>query len=175
MRRMAVVSCGFMAAEILLVLLLSTVLIALLVRYSVRLSRSVAQPVVDLSRRAEDIIGGVVENGGEYVIVQEEGYHGNLPGRRPGKEAGGIGAAALPPLAQPLLFQEGQGVADGLAAQMVLAAQILLCWQLISGPPAVPGQLLPELVCQKLVFCRHVCASSRQCKNLSYLLIQKWI
>ena len=58
MRRMAVVSCGFMAAEILLVLLLFTVLIALLVRYSVRLSRSVAQPVVDLSRRAEDVIGG---------------------------------------------------------------------------------------------------------------------
>ena len=55
---MAVVSCGFMAAEILLVLLLSAVLIALLVRYSVHLSRSVAQPVVDLSRRAEDVIGG---------------------------------------------------------------------------------------------------------------------
>lgn len=47
-----------MAAEILLVLLLSAVLIALLVRYSVHLSRSVAQPVVDLSRRAEDVIGG---------------------------------------------------------------------------------------------------------------------
>ena len=47
-----------MAAEILLVLLLFAVLIALLVRYSVHLSRSVAQPVVDLSRRAEDVIGG---------------------------------------------------------------------------------------------------------------------
>ncbi len=45
-------------AEILLVALLSAVLIALLARYSVRLSRSVAQPVVDLSRRAEDVIGG---------------------------------------------------------------------------------------------------------------------
>lgn len=44
--------------EILLVLLLSTVLILLLARYSVHLSRSVAQPVVDLSRRAEDVIGG---------------------------------------------------------------------------------------------------------------------
>ena len=47
-----------MAAEILLVLLLSAVLIVLLIRYSVRLSRSVTQPVVDLSRRAEDVIGG---------------------------------------------------------------------------------------------------------------------
>ena len=46
------------AAEILLVLALSAVLILLLVRYSVRLSRSVAQPLVDLSRRAEDVIGG---------------------------------------------------------------------------------------------------------------------
>ena len=46
------------AAEILLVLALSAVLILLLVRYSVRLSRSVAQPLVDLSRRAEDIISG---------------------------------------------------------------------------------------------------------------------
>ena len=45
-------------AEILLVLLLSAVLIVLLARYSVHLSRSVAQPVVDLSRRAEDVIGG---------------------------------------------------------------------------------------------------------------------
>ena len=44
--------------EILLVLLLSTVLILLLARYSVHLSRSVARPVVDLSRRAEDVIGG---------------------------------------------------------------------------------------------------------------------
>ncbi|MCI9332811.1 MAG: sensor histidine kinase [Oscillibacter sp.] len=47
-----------MAAEILLVLLLSAVLIVLLIRYSVHLSRSVTQPVVDLSRRAEDVIGG---------------------------------------------------------------------------------------------------------------------
>ena len=46
------------AAEILLVLVLSGALILLLVRYSVRLSRSVTQPVVDLSRRAEDVIGG---------------------------------------------------------------------------------------------------------------------
>ncbi|WP_300636541.1 sensor histidine kinase, partial [uncultured Oscillibacter sp.] len=46
------------AAEILLVLVLSGGLILLLVRYSVRLSRSVTQPVVDLSRRAEDVIGG---------------------------------------------------------------------------------------------------------------------
>lgn len=45
-------------AEILLVLVLSGLLILLLARYSVRLSRSVAQPVVDLSRRAEDVIGG---------------------------------------------------------------------------------------------------------------------
>lgn len=47
-----------MTAEILLVLLLSAVLIVLLIRYSVRLGRSVTQPVVDLSRRAEDVIGG---------------------------------------------------------------------------------------------------------------------
>ena len=47
-----------MAAEILLVLVLSGGLSLLLVRYSVRLSRSVTQPVVDLSRRAEDVIGG---------------------------------------------------------------------------------------------------------------------
>ena len=46
------------AAEILLVLVLSGGLSLLLVRYSVRLSRSVTQPVVDLSRRAEDVIGG---------------------------------------------------------------------------------------------------------------------
>ena len=46
------------AAEILLVLVLSAVSILLLVRYSVRLSRSVTQPVVDLCRRAEDVIGG---------------------------------------------------------------------------------------------------------------------
>ena len=45
-------------AEILLLLALFAVLILLLVRYSVRLSRSVTQPVVDLSRRAEDVIGG---------------------------------------------------------------------------------------------------------------------
>ena len=44
--------------EILLVLVLSAALSALLVRYSVRLSRSVAQPIVELSRRAEDVIGG---------------------------------------------------------------------------------------------------------------------
>ena len=46
------------AAEILLVLALSAASILLLVRYSVRLSRSVTQPVVDLCRRAEDVIGG---------------------------------------------------------------------------------------------------------------------
>ena len=46
------------AAEILLVLVLSGALILLLICYSVRLSRSVTQPVVDLSRRAEDVIGG---------------------------------------------------------------------------------------------------------------------
>ena len=45
-------------AEILLLLALFAVLILLLIRYSVRLSRSVTQPVVDLSRRAEDVIGG---------------------------------------------------------------------------------------------------------------------
>lgn len=46
------------AAEILLALALSAVLILLLIRYSLRLGRSVTQPVVDLSRRAEDVIGG---------------------------------------------------------------------------------------------------------------------
>ncbi|MDE7011117.1 MAG: sensor histidine kinase [Oscillospiraceae bacterium] len=46
------------AAEIILVAALSAVLILLLIRYSVRLGRSVTQPVVDLSRRAEDVIGG---------------------------------------------------------------------------------------------------------------------
>ena len=46
------------AAEICLVLALAAALILLLVRYSVRLARSVTQPVVDLSRRAEDVIGG---------------------------------------------------------------------------------------------------------------------
>ncbi len=49
---------GQITAEILFVLLLSAALILLLARYSVRLSRSVAQPVVDLCRRAEDVIGG---------------------------------------------------------------------------------------------------------------------
>ena len=49
---------GTAQSEILLVAVLSAVLIVLLARYSVRLSRSVAQPVVDLSRRAEDVIGG---------------------------------------------------------------------------------------------------------------------
>lgn len=47
-----------LAAEILLVLVLSAGLILLLLRCSIRLSRSVTQPVVDLSRRAEDVIGG---------------------------------------------------------------------------------------------------------------------
>lgn len=46
------------AAEICLMLILTAALILLLVRYSVRLARSVTQPVVDLSRRAEDVIGG---------------------------------------------------------------------------------------------------------------------
>ena len=45
-------------AEILLVAGLSAILILLLIRYSVRLGRSVTQPVVDLSRRAEDVISG---------------------------------------------------------------------------------------------------------------------
>ena len=45
-------------AEILLVLGLSIARALLMVRYSVRLSRSVAQPIVELSRRAEDVIGG---------------------------------------------------------------------------------------------------------------------
>ena len=40
------------------VYVLAAILILLLVRYSVRLARSVTQPVVDLSRRAEDVIGG---------------------------------------------------------------------------------------------------------------------
>lgn len=44
--------------EILVVLGLSVTLALLMVRYSVRLSRSVAQPIVELSRRAEDVIGG---------------------------------------------------------------------------------------------------------------------
>ena len=44
--------------EILLVLGLTAGLIALFVRYSVRLSRSVAQPIVELSRRAEEVTGG---------------------------------------------------------------------------------------------------------------------
>ena len=46
------------AAEIFLVLALSGGLILLLFRYSVRLSRSVTQPLVDLSRRAEEVTGG---------------------------------------------------------------------------------------------------------------------
>lgn len=46
------------AAEIFLMAALTAGLILLLIRYSVRLSRSVTQPVVDLSRRAEDVIGG---------------------------------------------------------------------------------------------------------------------
>ncbi len=46
------------AAEIFLVLALTAALVLLLARYSVRLARSVTQPVVDLSRRAEDVIGG---------------------------------------------------------------------------------------------------------------------
>ena len=44
--------------ELLVVLGLSITLALLMVRYSVRLSRSVAQPIVELSRRAEDVIGG---------------------------------------------------------------------------------------------------------------------
>lgn len=46
------------AVEIALAAVLTAALILLLVRYSVRLARSVTQPVVDLSRRAEDVIGG---------------------------------------------------------------------------------------------------------------------
>lgn len=46
------------AAECILVVVLTAALIVLLIRYSVRLSQSVTQPVVDLSRRAEDVIGG---------------------------------------------------------------------------------------------------------------------
>lgn len=46
------------AAEILLTALLLAALILVLVRYSVHLSRSVTRPLVDLSRRAEDVIGG---------------------------------------------------------------------------------------------------------------------
>ena len=41
-----------------MVLGLTAGLIALFVRYSVRLSRSVAQPIVELSRRAEEVTGG---------------------------------------------------------------------------------------------------------------------
>ena len=46
------------AAEIFLTALLLAALILVLVRYSVHLSRSVTQPLVDLSRRAEDVIEG---------------------------------------------------------------------------------------------------------------------
>lgn len=46
------------AAEIFLVAALTAALVVLLVRYSVRLGRSVTQPLVELSRRAEDVIGG---------------------------------------------------------------------------------------------------------------------
>lgn len=46
------------AAEILLALFLSALSLLLLVRYSIRLGRSVTQPIVELSRRAEDVIGG---------------------------------------------------------------------------------------------------------------------
>ena len=45
-------------AEILVVLGLGITLALLMVRYSVRLSRSVAEPIVELSRRAKDVIGG---------------------------------------------------------------------------------------------------------------------
>ena len=46
------------AVESFLVVLLTAALVLLLIRYSVRLSQSVTRPVVDLSRRAEDVIGG---------------------------------------------------------------------------------------------------------------------
>ena len=46
------------AAEIFLVAALTAALVVLLVRYSVRLSRSVTAPLVELSRRAEEVIGG---------------------------------------------------------------------------------------------------------------------
>lgn len=46
------------AAEMFLVAALTAALVVVLVRYSVRLGRSVTQPLVELSRRAEDVIGG---------------------------------------------------------------------------------------------------------------------
>ena len=46
------------AAEILLVAVLSAALIAALCWYSVRVSRSVAVPIVELCQRAEDVAGG---------------------------------------------------------------------------------------------------------------------
>lgn len=46
------------AAEMFLVAALTATLVVVLVRYSVRLGRSVTQPLVELSRRAEDVIGG---------------------------------------------------------------------------------------------------------------------
>ena len=52
-------------------------------------------------------------------------------------------------------------MADGLAAQVVLTAELLLGGQLVPGLSAVPGQLLPEPVRQKLVFCRHARAPFR--------------
>ncbi|MCI8525101.1 MAG: sensor histidine kinase [Oscillospiraceae bacterium] len=46
------------AAEIVVFVAMAAALIVVLARYSVRLSRSVTQPIVDLSRRAEDVIRG---------------------------------------------------------------------------------------------------------------------
>lgn len=46
------------AVEIVLAVLMSALSVLLLVRYSVRLGRSVTQPIVELSHRAEDVIGG---------------------------------------------------------------------------------------------------------------------
>ena len=100
-----------------------------------------------------------MQNDGEDVVVQKGCHNRDLMGCGSRRQAGGVRAAALPSLDQPFFFQEPQGVTDSLAAQVVLPAELLFRRQLVPGLTAAAAQLVPKLVCQKLVFCCHACAS----------------
>ena len=134
------------------------------------------QPEEDLPLPAHPILRGVdrggvalagenlrrlVEDGGKDVVVHEGGHHRDLPGRGAGGQAGGVGPAALPAVDQPLLLQQAEGVADGLAAELIAGRQLQLRRQLVPLLSAAPAQLLPQTVRQDPVFCGHISASFR--------------
>lgn len=98
---------------------------------------------------------GVVEDGGEDVVVQKGRDHGDLPGGRVPGQAGGVGAAALAALDQALVGQELEGMADGLPAHVIAADKLRLGGQLEPAAPSVLYKLLPQQVGQKFVFHCH--------------------